>query len=84
MALWPSNYTENRTGSYDACSNLDNCHCSRPIHVSLELVSELSKAILVDVPRQATQILTQVPADCSQSDRIDSCTAAVGAELLQL
>jgi hypothetical protein len=44
----------------------------------------LGKSLLVDVPRQATQMLTETPAVCSGSDWTGACTAAIGAEALQL
>lgn len=43
----------------------------------------LGKALLVDVPRQATQILTETPTACG-SDAIGACAAAIGTEVLQL
>jgi hypothetical protein len=44
----------------------------------------LGKAILVDIPNQVTQISTETPTACSRSGAISACTAALGAQLLQI
>lgn len=83
MEVWPSNRAENRANVHDACRSLDDCHSSEPFVYLWSWFLRLGKALLVDVPRQATQILTETPTACG-SDAIGACAAAIGTEVLQL